>query len=130
MFIQQILVLETSPISKKKIGLITIKKIFCYCFSFDLQTLLLFRALKICQRMHIDDFTKISIENLFEFWVHIIHGTSFFSAFYTQLWGCVLYKGAYYTQTCTCSTYLFNVLQFFNAMSNKNFWQFVTYYCS
>lgn len=78
---------------------------FCYCFSFDLQTLLLFRALKICQRMHIDDFTKISFENLFEFWVHIIHGTSFFSAFYTQLWRCVLYKGAYYTQTCTVLTY-------------------------
>lgn len=117
---------------EKKIGLIIINKIITFAVVLVLicKRYYLSELWKFYQRMHIDDFTKNSIENLFEFWVHIIHGTSFFSAFYTQLWGCVLYKAAYYTQTCTCSTYLFNVLLFFNAMSNKNFWQFVTCYCS
>lgn len=42
--------------------------------------------------MHIDDFTKNSIENLFEFWVHIIHGNHFFLHFTPN------FGGAYYTK--------------------------------
>lgn len=110
---------------EKKIGLIIINKIITFAVVLVLicKRYYLSELWKFYQWMHIDDFTKNSIENWFEFWVHIIHGTSFFSAFYTQLWGCVLYKAAYYTQTCTCSTYLFNVLLFLLLVIAASLWE-------
>lgn len=78
---------------EKKIGLIIINKIITFAVVLVLicKRYYLSELWKFYQWMHIDDFTKNSTENLFEFWVHIIHGTSlhftpnFGGAYYTKL---------------------------------------------
>lgn len=61
-------------------------------------------------------FLKISIENFFIFGCVLYIGTTIFPAFYTQLWGCVLYTGACYTEnfTITKILYMKNLLISYN----------------
>lgn len=111
-------------LENKKIGLIIINKIIILLllFWFWSANVITFQSFE----NFINGCTLMTLKKS-QLKIYLNSGTLFFSAFYTQLWRCVLYKLRCILHTNLYSTYLFNVLQFFNAMSNKNFWRTVCY---
>lgn len=71
---------------------------FCFCFGLDRQTLFYVLWIHYQRNCTLMTFQKSWLKIPLFFGCVLYIGTVDFWAFYTQLWGCILYTGACYTQ--------------------------------